>query len=93
MGVGSNLIVRDGGVRGVVIRLGRGFNEMTVEGDRVTAGAAALDAHVAKRAAEAGRGPDLPADDSGQHRRRGADERRVLWAAMSPIVLRGGRAL
>jgi UDP-N-acetylmuramate dehydrogenase len=54
MGVGSNLIVRDGGIRAVVIRLGRGFNAITVEGTRVTAGAAALDAHVAKRAAEAG---------------------------------------
>ncbi len=54
MGVGSNLIVRDGGIRGVVIRLGRGFNGIAVEGGRVTAGAAALDAHVAKRAAEAG---------------------------------------
>ena len=54
MGVGSNLIVRDGGIRAVVIRLGRGFNGISVEGDRVTAGAAALDAHVAKRAAEAG---------------------------------------
>ena len=54
MGVGSNLIVRDGGIRGVVIRLGRGFNAITVDGNRVTAGAAALDAHVARRAAEAG---------------------------------------
>lgn len=54
MGVGSNLIVRDGGLRGVVIRLGRGFNTITAEGTTVTAGAAALDAHVAKRAAEAG---------------------------------------
>lgn len=54
MGVGSNLIVRDGGIRAVVIRLGRGFNSIAVEGDRVVAGAAALDAHVAKRAAEAG---------------------------------------
>lgn len=54
MGVGSNLIVRDGGIRAVVIRLGRGFNGISVEGDRVTAGAAALDAHVARRAAEAG---------------------------------------
>ena len=54
MGVGSNLIVRDGGIRAVVIRLGRGFNGISVEGDRVTAGAAALDAHVAKKAAEAG---------------------------------------
>jgi UDP-N-acetylmuramate dehydrogenase len=54
MGVGSNLIVRDGGIRAVVIRLGRGFNGIAIEGDRVVAGAAALDAHVARRAAEAG---------------------------------------
>ncbi|WP_420005780.1 UDP-N-acetylmuramate dehydrogenase [Arenibacterium sp. LLYu02] len=54
MGVGSNLIVRDGGLRAVVIRLGRGFNAIEVTGDTVIAGAAALDAHVAKRAAEAG---------------------------------------
>jgi len=54
MGVGSNLIVRDGGLRAVVIRLGRGFNHIAVEGDTVTAGAAALDAHVARRAADAG---------------------------------------
>ena len=54
MGVGSNLIVRDGGLRAVVIRLGRGFNQITIDGTTVTAGAAALDAHVAKRAADAG---------------------------------------
>ena len=54
MGVGSNLIVRDGGIRGVVIRLGRGFNGIEIEGTKVVAGAAALDAHVARRAAEAG---------------------------------------
>ncbi|MBY6137093.1 UDP-N-acetylmuramate dehydrogenase [Nocardioides marinus] len=54
MGVGSNLIVRDGGLRAVVIRLGRGFNAISVEGDTVTAGAAALDAHVARKAADAG---------------------------------------
>jgi UDP-N-acetylmuramate dehydrogenase len=54
IGVGSNLIVRDGGIRAVVIRLGRGFNGIVVDADRVIAGAAALDAHVARRAAEAG---------------------------------------
>ncbi|MDO8884786.1 MAG: UDP-N-acetylmuramate dehydrogenase [Pseudotabrizicola sp.] len=54
MGVGSNLIVRDGGLRAVVIRLGRGFNGIATEGTTVTAGAAALDAHVARKAAEAG---------------------------------------
>jgi UDP-N-acetylmuramate dehydrogenase len=54
IGVGSNLIIRDGGIRAVVIRLGRGFNGIAVEGSRVTAGAAALDAHVARKAAEAG---------------------------------------
>lgn len=54
MGVGSNLIVRDGGLRAVVIRLGRGFNQITVDGNRIIAGAAALDSHVARRAADAG---------------------------------------
>ncbi|WP_376874110.1 UDP-N-acetylmuramate dehydrogenase [Albirhodobacter sp. R86504] len=54
MGVGSNLIVRDGGIRAVVIRLGRGFNAIEVDGTRVIAGAAALDAHVARKAAQGG---------------------------------------
>ncbi|OWY01468.1 UDP-N-acetylmuramate dehydrogenase [Thioclava sp. IC9] len=54
MGVGSNLIVRDGGLRAVVIRMGRGFNGIDCEGETVTAGAAALDAHVARKAAQAG---------------------------------------
>lgn len=54
IGVGSNLIVRDGGIRGVVIRLGRGFNEIAFDGSRVIAGTAALDAHVARRAADQG---------------------------------------
>jgi UDP-N-acetylmuramate dehydrogenase len=55
VGVGSNLIVRDGGVAGVVIRLTpRGFGQISVNGVRVTAGAACLDAVVAKKAAEAG---------------------------------------
>ncbi len=54
IGVGSNLIVRDGGIRAVVIRLGRGFNSISTDGETVTAGAACLDAHVARKAAEAG---------------------------------------
>lgn len=54
MGVGSNLIVRDGGIRAVVIRLGRGFNGIDIA-EYITAGAAALDAHVARKAADAGR--------------------------------------
>ena len=54
MGVGSNLIVRDNGIRAVVIRMGRGFNTITINGDEVTAGVAALDAHVARKAADAG---------------------------------------
>ncbi len=55
MGVGSNLIVRDGGIRAVVIRLGRNFNGIEIDGETVTAGAAALDAHVARKAAAEGR--------------------------------------
>lgn len=54
LGVGSNTLVRDGGVEGVVIRLGRGFNAIAAEGVRVRAGAAVLDAQVAKAAATAG---------------------------------------
>jgi UDP-N-acetylmuramate dehydrogenase len=54
VGVGSNLIVRDGGLPGVVIRLApRGFGETGSEGDIVTAGAAALDKRVAETAAAA----------------------------------------
>ena len=54
MGVGSNLIVRDGGIRAVVVRMGRGFNGIEVQGNQITAGVAALDAHVARKAAEQG---------------------------------------
>ena len=55
IGAGSNLIVRDGGVRGVVIRLGRGFNELKVEHDhRIAAGTAMLDVMVARAAQAAG---------------------------------------
>ena len=55
IGLGSNLIVRDGGVEGVVIRLGRGFNETRIEtGNRVRSGTAVPDLRVAKVAQEAG---------------------------------------
>jgi UDP-N-acetylmuramate dehydrogenase len=54
VGLGSNLIVRDGGVAGVVVRLGRGFNDVTVDGIRVVAGAAVPDVKVARSAQEAG---------------------------------------
>lgn len=56
IGVGSNLIVRDGGIDGVVIRLGRGFAkcEQLPEGDLLYAGAASLDVNVAQVACDAG---------------------------------------
>jgi UDP-N-acetylmuramate dehydrogenase len=54
VGLGSNLIVRDGGVAGVVVRLGRGFGEVAVDGLRVVAGAAVPDVKVARAAQEAG---------------------------------------
>jgi UDP-N-acetylmuramate dehydrogenase len=54
IGLGSNLIVRDGGVPGVVIRLGRGFGEVAVvDGARIRAGAAVPDVKVARAAQEA----------------------------------------
>ena len=54
LGVASNTLVRDGGVKGVVIRLGPAFGNVSTDGLRVTAGAAALDRTVAKKAATAG---------------------------------------
>ena len=55
LGLGSNLLVRDGGVPGVVIRLGKGFSEIQVEPDcRLRAGSAVPDVKVARAAAEAG---------------------------------------
>ena len=54
VGLGSNLIVRDGGVPGIVIRLGRGFSDIAVEGTRLRVGAAVPDVRVARAAQEAG---------------------------------------
>ncbi|MGR3513662.1 MAG: UDP-N-acetylmuramate dehydrogenase [Paracoccaceae bacterium] len=54
MGVGSNLIVRDGGLRAVVIRLGAGFKHFSADVGQVKVGAAMLDAQVAKRSADEG---------------------------------------
>jgi UDP-N-acetylmuramate dehydrogenase len=54
IGLGSNLIVRDGGIPGVVVRLGRGFNEVAVEGERIRSGPAVPDVKVARAAQEAG---------------------------------------
>jgi UDP-N-acetylmuramate dehydrogenase len=54
IGLGSNLIVRDGGVPGVVVRLGRGFGEVSIEGLKLRAGAAMPDVKVARAAQEAG---------------------------------------
>ncbi len=57
IGLGSNLLVRDGGVPGVVIRLGRGFSEIEVEdGNRLRAGTAVPDVKLARAAADAGIG-------------------------------------
>ena len=55
IGVGSNVIIRDGGVEGVVVRLaGRAFAEITIDGEHITAGPGALDSMVARAAAKAG---------------------------------------
>ncbi|OYV49919.1 MAG: UDP-N-acetylenolpyruvoylglucosamine reductase, partial [Acidocella sp. 20-58-15] len=55
IGAASNLIIRDGGISGVVIKLARGFNDIIVEDNAIIAGAAALDITVAEHAAAAGR--------------------------------------
>ena len=56
IGVGSNLLVRDGGIPGVTIRLGRGFSDVEIDGEEVRAGAGALDLNIALAAAEGGVG-------------------------------------
>ena len=53
IGNGSDTLVRDGGYRGTIIKLGEGFSEITIDGERVTAGSAALLSQVAKEAAAA----------------------------------------
>ena len=79
LGVGSNLLVRDGGIPGVVIRLGRGFADIAVEGNEVVAGAGALDLNVAlPRATPALAGLEFLSGVPGTI--GGApDERRRLW--------------
>jgi len=55
IGLGSNVIIRDGGVAGVVVRLGRGFSDVSIEsGQRIRVGAAVPDVRVARAAQEAG---------------------------------------
>jgi UDP-N-acetylmuramate dehydrogenase len=54
IGAASNLIIRDGGIAGVVIKLARGFSDVIIEPDGVIANAAALDVTVAEHAAQAG---------------------------------------
>jgi len=54
IGAASNLIIRDGGIHGVVIKLARGFGDVVVEPDGIIAGAASLDVTVAEHAAAAG---------------------------------------
>ena len=56
LGVGSNTLIRDGGLPGVVIRLGRGFAEISVAENIVVAGAGALDVNVSLTAGNAGIG-------------------------------------
>lgn len=54
IGVGSNLLVRDGGITGVVVRLPSAFGKIEIDGTRIRVGAAALDGAVARAAADAG---------------------------------------
>ena len=93
IGLGSNLIVRDGGVPGVVIRLGRGFSDVTIEPDaRVRAGTGVPDVKVSRAAQEAGiAGLGLLPRHSGRDRRRAAHERRRLWPRDQGRPDRGAR--
>jgi UDP-N-acetylmuramate dehydrogenase len=75
LGAASNVIVRDGGIAGVVVRLGPAFGKVVADGLRVTAGAAALDGRVSVAAANAGdRGAGIFLRRTGHDRRGAADE-------------------
>ena len=94
LGVGSNTLVRDGGVEGVVVRLaGRAFAAVeSLGGVRLSAGAGALDAQLAKAAAKAGiAGLEFYTGRAGRHRRRLRDERRLLWGRDQGRAGRGPR--
>ncbi len=54
IGASSNLIIRDGGLRGIVVKLARGFSDVVVEPDGIVAGSACLDMTIAEHAAAAG---------------------------------------
>lgn len=54
LGVGSNLLVRDGGIEGVVIRLGKGFNDIFLDGEEMEIGSAVLDRNIAEYASNEG---------------------------------------
>jgi UDP-N-acetylmuramate dehydrogenase len=93
IGVGSNLLVRDGGIPGIVIRLGRGFAAIEIARDEVRAGAAALDRIVAFAAADAGLGgleflSGIPGSIGGSVRMNaGAYSREVKDVLVSAIAL------
>jgi UDP-N-acetylmuramate dehydrogenase len=99
IGVGSNLLVRDGGIRGLTIRMGRGCASVTIEGDEVSVGASALDRIVACAAAEAGIGGlefllGIPGSIGGSVRMNaGAYGREIKDVLVSATALdRGGQA-
>ena len=80
IGVGSNLLVRDGGIPGVVVRLSSAFGKIETDGMRVRAGAAALDGAVARAAADAGiAGLEFLRGVPGTIGGALQDERRLLW--------------
>ena len=80
IGAGSNLIVRDGGVAGVVIRLGRGFNDVKVEDHRITAGTAILGRYGRARRATGGHCRTCVSErHSRDDRRRAAHEWWRVW--------------
>lgn len=80
IGVGSNLLVRDGGIRGVVIRLGRPFTDAVSKDGDLHVGAGALDLNVAQVAQQAGiSGSGIPVRYSRHHWRGPSHECRRLW--------------
>jgi len=91
LGVGSNLLVRDGGIDGVVIRLGRSFAECRAQGDRIVVGAGCLNSNMTLFSCEQGiGGARVFKRYSGLHRRRAHHECRGVWQGDERRAGRGG---
>ncbi|MFQ7011100.1 MAG: UDP-N-acetylmuramate dehydrogenase [Clostridia bacterium] len=86
LGNGSNVLVKDGGYRGVIVKLGSGFDHVTVEGNVIRCGSGALLSAVAKAAADAGLTGMECLSGIPEHRRRCVHERGAYGGEIKDVL-------